>query len=79
MPWPVDNIAIKEYIKTCTSRLTKALNTRPTKHFITKQKKILRTINNLQNDPTIIIKPADKNLGLVIMDTTTYIKAGEKN
>ena len=45
--------------------------------FKTKQKKIIRTINNLQNDPTIILKPADKNLGLVIMDTTTYIKAGE--
>ena len=31
----------------------------------------------MKNDPNIIIKPANKNLGLVIMDTQTYIEAGE--
>ena len=74
---PIDNIIINEYIKTCTSRMTEMLKTKPLKYFKTKQRKILRTIHDLQKDPTIIIKPADKNLGLVIMDTTTYIKAGE--
>ena len=37
----------------------------------------MKTLYNLTNDPTIVVKPADKNLGLVIMDTTTYITAGE--
>ena len=73
----IDNIAIKKYINKCNSRITKVLNTHPFQNFISKHNKIKRAIYNLKNDPAIIIKPADKNLGLVIMDTTTYIKAGE--
>ena len=73
----IDNIAIKKYIKKCNLRITKLLNTHPFQNFILKHNKIKRAIYNLKNDPTIIIKPADKNLGLVIMDTTTYIEAGE--
>ena len=49
----------------------------PVEYTRTRQNKIKKTINNLINDPNIIIKPADKNLGLVIMDTQTYIEAGE--
>jgi hypothetical protein len=71
----IDTIAINQYIQTCNTRLNKVLKTHPIGQFRTKQNKIKKTINNLKNDPTIIIKPADKNLGLVIMDTQTYIEA----
>ena len=69
---------MNEYIRTCTTRLGKVLNAHPTKRLVVKQAKIKHAIHNLKNDPTIIIKPADKSLGLVIMDTTTYIKAREE-
>jgi hypothetical protein len=72
---PIDNITIKKYIRKCNSRLTKVLTTHPLQKFVSKHNKIKRAIYNLKNDPTIIIKPADKNLGLVIMDTTTYIES----
>ena len=49
----------------------------PVEYIRTRQNKIKKTINNLKNDPNIIIKRADKNLGPVIMDTQTYIAAGE--
>ena len=58
---PMDNIIINEYIKTCTSRMVEMLKTQPVKYFKTKQRKILRAIHNLQKDPTIIIKPGDKD------------------
>ena len=73
----IDTHAINQYIQKCNKRLNKALKIHPEGNFRTRQNKIKKTINNLKNDPTIIIKPADKNLGLVIMDTQTYIEAGE--
>ena len=64
----IDTHAINQYIQTCNTRLNKALKTQPLENFIRRQNK-KKAINNLKNDPTIMIKPADKNLGLVIMDT----------
>ena len=34
---------------------------------------LVEILNNLRSNPNIIIKPADKNLGLAIMDRTQYI------
>ena len=74
---PLDTIAIKQYINTSKRKLNKLLQKYPKSMFRVKQNKTIKTLHNLTKDPTILIKPADKNLGLVIMDTKTYITAGE--
>ena len=34
--------------------------------------RLLKSLNDLKKDPSIVIKPADKNLGLVILDSSWY-------
>ncbi|XP_059072357.1 uncharacterized protein LOC131873564, partial [Cryptomeria japonica] len=34
--------------------------------------RLLKSLKDLRNDPSIVIKPADKNLGLVVLDTSWY-------
>ena len=75
---PIDTIAIQQYIQTSKNKLNKLLKKHPKRSFQIKQSRLWKALHNLTNDQTILIKPADKNLGLVIMDTTTYITAGEE-
>ena len=65
-------------MQTSKNKLTKLLKKHPKRSFQIKQSRLWKALHNLTNDQTILIKPADKNLGLVIMDTTTYITAGEE-
>jgi hypothetical protein len=75
---PIDTIAIQQYIQTSKNKLNTLLKNHPKYIFKIKQSRIRKALYNLTKDDTILIKPADKNLGLVIMDTTTYITAGEE-
>ena len=58
---PLDTIAIKQYINTSKRKLNKLLQKYPKSTFRVKQNKTIKTLHNLTKDPTILIKPADKN------------------
>ena len=80
-----DKAIINNYTNTCRNLLNKCLqkhpnypkHNRPNKHFIKYPKITKRTLRKLHSNNNITIKPADKNLGLVIMNTSDYIHAGE--
>ncbi|XP_059063837.1 uncharacterized protein LOC131856286 [Cryptomeria japonica] len=40
--------------------------------------RLLKALKSLQRDPSIIIKPADKNLGLVVLDKSWYVNEGKR-
>ena len=62
---------LTDYIKTIKSTVTNTL-LRSRSLFSNTDNIILNTLNNIKNNTKITIKPADKNLGLVIMDTSHY-------
>jgi len=41
-------------------------------------KKLQNALHSIKNNPNIIIKPADKNLGLTILDTSWYLNEGQR-
>ena len=70
-----------EYLTKVKQALTKALASRPKPptHRLseTESKDIKAILYSLKHNQLIVIKPADKNLGLTIMDRKWYIDAGE--
>ena len=59
------------YINSIKQKAATYFNTSKS-HFNDLDRTLLTTLTNLSKNTTITIKPADKNLGLVILDTTSY-------
>ena len=62
---------IEDFLWVCSDRLNKSLSKKPYKH-IHQHHTIIKCINSLKNTTSIIITPADKNLGTVIMNRAAY-------
>ena len=70
-PKPTDKI-ITRYITSCKEKSSQLIHNSRS-FFNEDDNTLLTTLKRLKSDKTIIIKPADKNLGLVILNTDAYI------
>jgi hypothetical protein len=70
---PLTSHTVEDYINNLTTKFKTKLKSYPIKQFPKQSKLVINTLNQLRNDKTIIIKKADKNLGLVILDTNWYL------
>ena len=72
-PPPIQNfdVHLKEYIENCRYRQIQFM-TNSKSFFHDLDQLLLTTLNGLYENTNITIKPADKNLGLVVMNTLDY-------
>ena len=70
--------AITTFVKCVQSDLIGSINTKIQPNMTKGEKDALDTLIKLQKDGDIVIQPADKNGGIVVMDRTDYINEAER-
>jgi hypothetical protein len=60
---------VDEYIDNCKTQI---VNIQFNSKINPTEKRILSIIKSLRDNPDIVLKPADKNLGTVVLSTTDY-------